>query len=838
LACIRKEELLILKTKALLGALAIVALAVFGLVGFRQMPDANAGSPQTLSGPNPSQQVAGLSSQVTLTFLSRVGTTNTIITAANTGAGGAPTVALVSTSCTAATITGNGTSALTIWDSGTNQPAAAGGPQSVTGVNPGPGCDGLGVAPTPTTVALSYTITVAVTCPAVTTATPINITPSSNATTQTAPGSVGGSMGGALPLLPGTATPGVVLTCVPNNPQGALAAGTIAIKKVDQFGQPLQASFSIQQGPFWVEVVRVNLGPNITYNPCATDGTTGLWPVGSLPVGSGTSCATLGVITPQVYNASTGSPSGLPAGQYRVVEVAGPNSYCTLVQVYNQNQSGSQALTLPYSGAMLTQPVTLNLPDAQQGDLLLTFVNSCVVPGGPSTATSQIAVVIGGSTPGLVNTSNIEIVPAPGSDDDARLDIRIRDAASIVIPNAHVTVLIDKGALALRRDVSSFPNSGYDVIEPVPGAVNFASPFAGDTCDQSTNGWWTQSAVTGPYSWPFLTSSRQQADGYTNSEGIISACVYVDTTLAPGTTPGKVNVQAIVESPTQGGLYNPGVNCITACNANPYYPLGNNLSLPNYLGVPNIVLTATITVVGPPASITVAAAPTTLNCGEKATITVTVKDSAGQNVSDRTRVELVTNFGGVIGGTTATLGPVGITGGQVYPVSSSSAETFNGVATAYLITSTDHVGPYEVVAAAGGSVMASNGYLAPWYNVVQGSGDLNSNGLPANVNPTNSSYFPWYNQGMLSYSPSSAPVNAQATVTCAIPGAPAAAIPAPIVTAPRTGQGPADAFAIRPPNTGDAGLATSSGSSSWTLVAGALMVIAISGAAVATVTRR
>ena len=241
-------------------------------------------------------------------------------------------------------------------------------------------------------------------------------------------------------------------------------------------------------------------------------------------------------------------------------------------------------------------------------------------------------------------------------------------------------------------------------------SVNFASPFSGDTCDQANNGWWQQSTSTGGYTWPFLSSSRQQGDGYTNSEGVISACVYVDTTLAPGTTPGKVNVQAIIESPSQGGLYNPGLG------VNPYYPLGNNLSLPNYLGVPNIVLTATITVVGPPASITVAAAPTSLNCGEKATITVTVKDSAGQNVSDRTRVELVTNFGGVIGGTTATLGPVSVTGGNVYPVSSSSAETFNGVATAYLLTSTDHVGPYEVVAAAGGSVMASNGYLAPWYN--------------------------------------------------------------------------------------------------------------------------
>jgi hypothetical protein len=444
-------------------------------------------------------------------------------------------------------------------------------------------------------------------------------------------------------------------------------------------------------------------------------------------------------------------------------------------------------------------------------------VNSCIVPGGPSTATSQIAVVIGGSTAGLVNTSNVEIVPAPGSDDDARLDIRIRDSASIPIPNAHVTVLIDKGALALRRDFSTFPNSGYDVIEPVPAAANFASPFSGDTCDQGTNGWLTQSATTGGYSWPFLSSSRQQADGYTNSEGVISACVFVDTTLAPGTTPGKVNVQAIVESPNQGGLYNPGGVVNNPFGYNPYYPLGNNLSLPNYLGVPNIVLTATITVVGPPASITVAAAPTSLNCGEKATITVTVKDSAGQNVSDRTRVELVTNFGGVIGGTTATLGPVGITGGNVYPISSSSAETFNGVATAYLLTSTDHVGPYEVVAAAGGSVMASNGALAPWYNVVQGSGDPFSNGLAAGIFPSNASYFPWYqpNQGLLSYSPAGAPVNAQATVTCSVPGAPAPAITVPIVTAPRTGQGPADAFAIRPPNTGDAGLKVSGLGINW-----------------------
>jgi hypothetical protein len=754
----------------MLGAIVVAVLAVFGVIGLQQTKTTEAVNITGITGCNGSIVAVGTSCDFTITYFDDWAPTSGVNAAAVNG-----TLTSVSTTCTSATITSN---------AGLTQIF-----QATDGIAVPGNCD-------INTTSEQYTWTIRYTCTAV----------GANTITVTAPVALAGASVGS--LSPGIPTLGNGVLTVQCNLTLPTGNSTITIRKVDQFGQPLAASFSIQAGPFWNEIVRMNLGPNITQNPCATDGTQGSFnftntvPVmtGFPAVTYGTTCASVGVVTPHVFL------TGLPAGQYRVVEVAGPNSYCTLVQVYNGNQSANQALTLPYSGAMLTQPVTLNLPTANILDLQLTFVNSCIVPGGPSTATSQIAVVIGGSTPGLVNTSNVEIVPAPGSDDDARLDIRIRDAASIPIPNAHVTVLIDKGALGLRRDYSSFPNSGYDVIEPNPG-TNFASPFSGDTCDQSTNGWWTQSATTGGYSWPFLTASRQQADGYTDANGILSACVYVDTTLAPGTTPGKVNVQAIVESPNQGGLYNSGGYINNPLNGfNPYYPLGNNLSLPNYLGVPNIVLTATITVVGPPASITVAAAPTSLNCGEKATITVTVKDSAGQNVSDRTRVELVTNFGGVIGGTTATLGPVGITGGNVYPISSSSAETFNGVATAYLLTSTDHVGPYEVVAAAGGSVMASNGYLAPWYNTGIASGSAVS------IAPSNSAYFPWYNQGNLVYSPSSAPVNAQATVTCSVPGAPAAAIPVPVVTAPRTGQGPADAFAIRPPNTGDAGLV-------WTLKA-------------------
>jgi hypothetical protein len=556
-----------LKTKFLLGAVVVAVLAVFGVIGLQQSKDTEAANVTGISGCNGSIVSLNSTCDFTITFQDDWTAVSGVQATATNG-----TLASVSTTCTNGTITNlPGNAQIFLASDGTTVPG---------------NCD-------TNTTPEQYTWTIRYTCASV----------GNNTITVTAPVAAGGavSVGSLSPAIPVNGSGVLAVTCVQGLPTGN---STLTIRKVDQFGQPLQASFSVQAGPFWVEVARINLGPTLAQNPCATDGTQGSFNLtgiaGIATVGS--TCASVGVITPALF------PNGLPAGQYRVVEVAGPNSYCTLVQVYNGNQAQNQSNLLPYSGALLTQPVTVNLPDANTLDLQLTFVNSCVVPGGPSTATSQIAVVIGGSTPGLVNTSNLEIVPAPGSDDDARLDIRIRDSASIIIPNAHVTVLIDKGALALRRDLSSFPNSGYDPIEPVPAAVNFASPFSGDTCDQGTDGWWQQSTTTGGYTWPFLSSSRQQADGYTNSEGVISACVYVDTTLAPGTTPGKINVQAIVESPNQGGLYNPGLS------SNPYYPLGNNLSLPIYLGVPLFVLTATFTVVGPPASITFAAAPTSLFC--------------------------------------------------------------------------------------------------------------------------------------------------------------------------------------------------------------------------------
>jgi len=192
-------------------------------------------------------------------------------------------------------------------------------------------------------------------------------------------------------------------------------------------------------------------------------------------------------------------------------------------------------------------------------------------------------------------------------------------------------------------------------------------------------------------------------------------------------------------------------------------------------GGQDVVLQTKITVVGPPFSMTISASPATVRCGEKSTITVSVKDAIGQNVSEHTRIEAVTNAGGVLGGT----GAVANNSAPVTPISSTVGETFSGQATFYLLTSEQHSGPYEVVVTTGGSGSLGNALGGVF---------------------------------------STPPVVIQTTVTCTLPqpvvAAPSAPSAAPTITAPRTGQGPT----ISPPNTGDAGLAATSGSS-WALFA-------------------
>jgi hypothetical protein len=225
---------------------------------------------------------------------------------------------------------------------------------------------------------------------------------------------------------------------------------------------------------------------------------------------------------------------------------------------------------------------------------------------------------------------------------------------------------------------------------------------------------------------------------------------------------------------------------------------------------PDITKTVTINVVGPAAFITATASPSSVVCGEKSTITVKVTDSIGQNVSDNTQVELITNWGGVIGGTGATLGFPGT--GPVNPLASSAAATYNGVAIAYLITSDTHVGSYEVVAAAGGTTGLYN--VAP--NATYNDTYYPYSGEYYNDNDPYTRHSDPNGGNTLLYM--GAPVTSQVTVTCSMPAA-----PAPSVTAPNTGTGTGS---ITPPNTGDAGLASSSqGSSMYLVIAGAVAFV-------------
>jgi len=254
-------------------------------------------------------------------------------------------------------------------------------------------------------------------------------------------------------------------------------------------------------------------------------------------------------------------------------------------------------------------------------------------------------------------------------------------------------------------------------------------------------------------------------------------------------------------NPVQAAGVTPGVANVSAC-----------VQVLNGL---DVCVTTTVKVIGPPASITVSASPTSVNCGEKSTVTANVVDSIGQPVSDHTRVEFVTNFGGVIGGTGAVAGFAA----NVAPISSSVADTFGGVATSFLLTSTEHTGPYEVIATSGGTTSGDRAVTGdfPFGGPSFAVTSVNANGTPIALGSSSFGLFNPFNefltQSWLGGQFSTPPISAQVTVNCGVPSAAAPAAPAPAIQAPRTGTG------ITPPNTGDAGLASSSSSASWTLFA-------------------
>lgn len=233
--------------------------------------------------------------------------------------------------------------------------------------------------------------------------------------------------------------------------------------------------------------------------------------------------------------------------------------------------------------------------------------------------------------------------------------------------------------------------------------------------------------------------------GLTASTGVIE----VDTNIPPDGVPNHSEALAILHA--EGCA--PGAVTVTARIERE--------------DLADLEATVTITVVGSVATITITASPTTLICGEKSEIKVGAKDVANHDVSDHTFIEVITNFGGVLGGTGSSL----TVSQPVNPLSSTTVEIIKSTGTAYLLTSDKHVGAYEVLAA------STLSYLGGSLNTI-------------------------------------APATAQVTVTCT-KGTPAA------VTAPNTGTG-----TITPPNTGDAGLAgTSRDTASLFVIAGALAFV-------------
>jgi hypothetical protein len=471
-----------------------------------------------------------------------------------------------------------------------------------------------------------------------------------------------------------------------------------------------------------------------------------------------------------------------------------------------------------------------------------------------------------------VSPSTVEIVPAPGNQSYSRVTVTVADALGNRLDGVEVDFITDncwwRGEVASQDFGTVSPRGGLDnnvrthaTLSDTDTAASSNEEGEGTAQDGAFINT-TLGQVTGQLGAFNPTTGVPVAAG--TAESVLQCFPGTDSALAALVKPGPANITAIVHRTGTPGLCGINTTGIAPSNTNSLSSLtssANALCGP-LTGFPinfarttfqpffqeDIILTATVTVIGPPASITVAASPTSLRCGEKSTITATIKDAIGANVSDHTRVELVTNLGGVLAGTGAVTSGLGA---GVVPISSTVAETFAGVATAFLLTSEVTTGPYEVVVTAGGSFPVFSGLQIP--SQTSFTQNSSANAIPGvfvfpGVGGTGSIptglVGPTYVGGGGDVSPisgvqepstigvfSTAPVSAQTTVTCSQP-VPVAPAPAPQITAPRTGTG------ITPPNTGDGGLADANGSS-WSLFALAgIVALAIAGVATVRVSRR
>ncbi|HVZ11425.1 MAG TPA: hypothetical protein VG965_00160 [Patescibacteria group bacterium] len=500
-----------------------------------------------------------------------------------------------------------------------------------------------------------------------------------------------------------------------------------------------------------------------------------------------------------------------------------------------------------------------------------TTTSAASDPGGVSalfapSPQSSLTTTIGRSDLAMAPMS-ISVTPA-SSDDIARVTIRIRTAPlgnlndgfslPTYIAGQGVPVDVTLGSLPTSSSVpiqtyyidfastscGSGPGFGTctgNVTTNTNTATTCGSGVNGSTCtdavafDSSAISTCSSGSVVGlsscaaPAAPVGIASfgNDQNWSGFTNTDGIISAYVYVNPDL-PGATPGKMNDSSI----SVCGFGTTGVGLATStCTRTTASTLNSNIILA-------ILITDGTT--NGAAPISTFCSFGAVQCGEKSTITATLTDSVGQNVFGHTRVELVSNAGAIYGGTGSNPGLPGMT---IVNAAGNSAAEIPGAIT-LLLTSTD-VGANGVVAsttsyncspAAGSAqvtVTCALSTTAASKNVAT-LGNIFDAGFTRNLDRKDRKMGGSITDSIQGTSAPPLTRSSDPTGGMTAPTPAERLAPDPQATASRLNDG---GGGIRPPNTGDAGLADASGSS-WAFVLAGAVAFALAGIASVKFARR
>jgi hypothetical protein len=318
---------------------------------------------------------------------------------------------------------------------------------------------------------------------------------------------------------------------------------------------------------------------------------------------------------------------------------------------------------------------------------------------------------------GTLSASNLvlEMVPVPGNTDHSLIQLQLFDEYGGTVPEGvEIDWSVNRCGIE-TEEVDTLPEAiaVYDGVVPLYLTVGPDVQYFQD------------------HSGAFVYDFNE--DGVLDSIGL--AIVHCDPLHVPEQIPGPIVITARVEIPDEADQ----------------------------------VLKLTISSVGPPAQLGMRATPAVVVCGQHVVVQVQVLDIVSQPVSDGTAVVLdVTQGGTLYSPPWAPLAPenphaspFSLQGlnpfSPVGPISSTTGYTIGGMATAYMLTSMEHIGVYTISATVR---------------------DLEGLALPTSL--------------IVSCIPTSEQEAAVAAANATPVASPAPAQPAP--------------SGIRPPNTGDAGL--------------------------------